>query len=53
MKKTVESVRAAVLHIRNVRGACYDNVCILDNSNHASTVIRCGNSCDVLLRPVL
>ncbi len=53
MKKTVESVRAAVLNIRNVRGVYYDNVCISDDSNHASAVTRRGNSCDVLLRPVL
>ena len=49
----LESARAVVLNIRNVSGAYYDNVCILDDSNHARAVTRCGNSCDVLLRPVL
>lgn len=53
MKKTVESVRVVGLSIQNGRGAYYDNVYILDDSNHARTVTRCGNSCYVLLRPVL
>lgn len=53
MKKTVESVRAAGLSTRNVRGAYYDNVSILDDSNHARAVTRCRDSRNVLLWSVI
>lgn len=39
MKKTVESVRAAVLNIRNVRGAYYDNAYLYYGNR--SRVFRC------------